>query len=184
MKNKINTIDLLDYIETYNKYEYLIEKNIMNICPEFINNEDFIQDAKLGLLEYIKHNESFNKLNTCSSRTSYVSGYMHDFILRLYKKYSTYITNSGSYLCDPNNVFINNVFDNIDIIDSINNALNTLTEREAKVIRLRFYDNLTIANIATMEGLTMERIRQIEAKALRKLRHPSCSKSLKVYIQK
>ena len=182
MKTKIETTELLDYIELYNKYEYLIEKNVMKICPRFISNEDFIQDAKLGLLEYIEHNECFNKLNTCRSRTSYVSRYMYNFIIKLCQKYSTYHTDS--YLYDSNNIFIDARFDNIDIVDSINKALSTLTEHEAKIIRLRFYDNMTIANIASMEGLTNGKIRLIEQNALRKLRHPSRSRALKVYMQK
>ena len=57
MKTKIETTELLDYIELYNKYEYLIERTIMKICPKFIDNEDFIQDAKLGLLEYIEYKD-------------------------------------------------------------------------------------------------------------------------------
>lgn len=184
MKTKIETTELLDYIELYNKYEYLIERNIMKICPRFISNEDFIQDAKLGLLEYIEHNECFNKLNTCSSRTSYVSRYMYTFILRLCKKYTESKANDPITYLDSTNTFIDTRFDNIDIIDSINKALSTLTEHEAKIIRLRFYDNMTIANIASMEGLTNGKIRLIEQNALRKLRHPSRSRALKVYMQK
>jgi RNA polymerase primary sigma factor len=61
--------------------------------------------------------------------------------------------------------------------------LDTLTEREQKVLLLRF--GLTDGRTRTLEevgkefNVTRERIRQIEAKALRKLRHPSRSKHLK-----
>ena len=64
--------------------------------------------------------------------------------------------------------------------------LNTLTPREKKVIVLRF--GLVDGHPRTLEevgkefNVTRERIRQIEAKALRKLRHPSRSRKLKDYL--
>jgi len=68
----------------------------------------------------------------------------------------------------------------------ISDALNKLTERERKIIVLRF--GLDDGRFRTLEevgrefGITRERIRQIEAKALRKLRHPSYSRKLKGYL--
>ena len=65
-------------------------------------------------------------------------------------------------------------------------ALQSLTEREQKVIRLRF--GLEDGKARTLEevgqefSVTRERIRQIEAKALRKLRHPQRSKKLKDFL--
>ena len=66
-------------------------------------------------------------------------------------------------------------------------VLDTLTEREQKVLKLRF--GLEDGRARTLEevgkrfDVTRERIRQIEAKALRKLRHPSRSKKLKDYLE-
>ena len=71
--------------------------------------------------------------------------------------------------------------------EQLNTVLGTLTDREAKVLRLRF--GLEDGRARTLEevgvefGVTRERIRQIEAKALRKLRHPSRSKKLKDYLE-
>ena len=70
--------------------------------------------------------------------------------------------------------------------DEISEVLLTLTEREEKVIRLRFglEDGRprTLEEVGQLFGVTRERIRQIEAKALRKLRHPSRSRKLKDYL--
>ena len=66
-------------------------------------------------------------------------------------------------------------------------VLDTLTEREQKVLRLRFgLDDgraRTLEEVGKEFSVTRERIRQIEAKALRKLRHPSRSKKLKDYLE-
>ena len=85
------------------------------------------------------------------------------------------------------------VFDDIeDIIgeqemrEAVNEVLNTLTDREQKVIRDRFgFDygkEKTLEEVGADFGVTRERIRQIEAKALRKLGHSSCMKRLQGYI--
>ena len=70
--------------------------------------------------------------------------------------------------------------------DEISELLLTLTEREEQVIKLRFglIDGTcrTLEEVGSIFGVTRERIRQIEAKALRKLRHPSRSKKLKDYL--
>ena len=70
--------------------------------------------------------------------------------------------------------------------EQLNEVLETLTPREAKVLRLRFgLDDgkaRTLEEVGKEFSVTRERIRQIEAKALRKLRHPSKSKKLKEYM--
>lgn len=71
--------------------------------------------------------------------------------------------------------------------EQIEETLNSLSEREAKVLKLRF--GLEDGRARTLEevgkefGVTRERIRQIEAKALRKLRHPSRSRRLKDFLE-
>ncbi len=71
--------------------------------------------------------------------------------------------------------------------EQLNEILSTLTEREAKVLRLRFGiddgKQRTLEEVGLMFDVTRERIRQIEAKALRKLRHPSRSKKVKDYLE-
>ena len=72
--------------------------------------------------------------------------------------------------------------------DEVNEVLKTLTPREAKVIRLRFgltedANPRTLEEVGAFFNVTRERIRQIEAKALRKLRHPTRSRRLKAYTE-
>jgi RNA polymerase primary sigma factor len=72
--------------------------------------------------------------------------------------------------------------------DEVNDVLKTLTPREAKVIRLRFgltddANPRTLEEVGAFFNVTRERIRQIEAKALRKLRHPTRSRRLKAYTE-
>lgn len=70
--------------------------------------------------------------------------------------------------------------------EQLEEVLDTLTNREEKVLRLRFGLNdgraRTLEEVGQVFGVTRERIRQIEAKALRKLRHPTRSKKLKDYL--
>ena len=70
--------------------------------------------------------------------------------------------------------------------EQLEEVMNTLTPREAKVLKLRFGledgKSRTLEEVGKEFNVTRERIRQIEAKALRKLRHPSRSKKLKDYM--
>ena len=70
--------------------------------------------------------------------------------------------------------------------EQLNEVLHTLTPREEQVLRLRFGledgRQRTLEEVGQQFNITRERIRQIEAKALRKLRHPSRSKKLKDYL--
>ena len=72
---------------------------------------------------------------------------------------------------------INAIFRNEDLVmlthfEELKTTLGTLSEREQKVLDLRFREKLTLQACVPILGVTRERIRQIEAKALRKLRHP------------
>ena len=75
---------------------------------------------------------------------------------------------------------------NVDLKDQTANMLRTLTQREEKIIKMRYglEDGLehTLEEVGQCFAVTRERIRQIEAKALRKLRHPSRSSKLKSFV--
>ena len=71
--------------------------------------------------------------------------------------------------------------------ENIEEVLSTLTDREARVLRMRFgldgKNPMTLEEVGREFGVTRERIRQIEAKALRKLKHPSRRKKLQDYLE-
>ena len=92
----------------------------------------------------------------------------------------------GDFIKDERSLSPEEFATNEMLKDEISQVLETLTEREEKVVRLRFGledgKPRTLEEVGQMFGVTRERIRQIEAKALRKLRHPSRSRKLKDYI--
>jgi RNA polymerase primary sigma factor len=71
--------------------------------------------------------------------------------------------------------------------DEMESVLDTLTPRERRVLQLRFGlldgHQRTLEEVGKRFGVTRERVRQIEAKALRKLRHPSRSRRLRDYLE-
>ena len=71
--------------------------------------------------------------------------------------------------------------------DATKDVLDTLTPREAKVLRMRFGIEMntdhTLEEVGKQFDVTRERIRQIEAKALRKLKHPSRSRKLRAFLE-
>ena len=73
-----------------------------------------------------------------------------------------------------------------DLTAVVDTVLSTLTERETKVVRMRngigYRAPMTLEEIGSLMNVTRERIRQIEVKAMRKLRHPSRSKKLEGYL--
>jgi len=76
---------------------------------------------------------------------------------------------------------------NFGLSEATQKILNSLTPREAKVLRMRFGINMntdhTLEEVGKQFDVTRERIRQIEAKALRKLRHPSRSEQLRSFLE-
>ena len=92
----------------------------------------------------------------------------------------------GDFVADENAEAPGKAADRAMVAQQINLALKSLTPREEKVIRLRFgLDDgrpRTLEEVGRDFGVTRERVRQIEAKALRKLRHPSRAKRLRDYL--
>jgi RNA polymerase primary sigma factor len=76
---------------------------------------------------------------------------------------------------------------NLKLKEQTASVLKTLTPREEKIIKMRFGledgSQHTLQEVGQTFALTRERIRQIEAKAFRKLRHPSCARKLRVFLE-
>ena len=92
-------------------------------------------------------------------------------------------TSIGSFVEDERTPGPADATSNALLAEALKEILDTLTEREADVLRMRFgmYDGRThtLEEVGTIFGVTRERIRQIENKAIRKLRHPSRAKKIK-----
>ncbi len=92
----------------------------------------------------------------------------------------------GDFIEDKNVVNPSSAIVSLNLIEQTRKVLATLTPREEKVLRLRFgigeVSDHTLEEVGQDFNVTRERIRQIEAKALRKLRHPSRSNKLKMFV--
>ena len=93
----------------------------------------------------------------------------------------------GDFIEDKNTISPTDAVINMNLADQTRRVLATLTPREEKVLRMRFgigeNSDHTLEEVGQDFSVTRERIRQIEAKALRKLRHPSRSKRLKAFVE-
>ena len=94
----------------------------------------------------------------------------------------------GDFIEDKNVINPSFAMTNLNLVNQTRKVLATLTPREEKVLRMRFgigeESHHTLEEVGQDFNVTRERIRQIEAKALRKLRHPSRSGKLKTFIEK
>jgi RNA polymerase primary sigma factor len=97
-------------------------------------------------------------------------------------------SNLGDFIEDKRVVSPSDAVENLNLQEQTRRVLATLTPREEKVLRMRFgigeRSDHTLEEVGKNFDVTRERIRQIEAKALRKLRHPSRLKKLKTLVDK
>jgi RNA polymerase primary sigma factor len=93
----------------------------------------------------------------------------------------------GDFIEDRNVVSPSDAVINLNLKEQTESVLKTLTPREEKVIKMRFGvgdgSEHTLEEVGQSFAVTRERIRQIEAKALRKLRHPSRSRKLRAFLE-
>ncbi len=97
-------------------------------------------------------------------------------------------TNLGDFIEDKNALQPLDTAIQSNLSESTTKILASLTPREERVLRMRFGIGMntdhTLEEVGLQFSVTRERIRQIEAKALRKLKHPSRSKQLKSFLEK
>ncbi len=96
-------------------------------------------------------------------------------------------THLGDFIEDSNTLSPLESATQLGLKEATNDVLSSLSPREAKVLRMRFGINMntdhTLEEVGKQFDVTRERIRQIEAKALRKLRHPSRSEKLQSFVE-
>ena len=73
-------------------------------------------------------------------------------------------------------------FDKEDLKRAIAKGMSDLSDREKQILKLRFWEDMTYEEVASELGVTRERIRQIEARALRQLKHPTRSDRLRPFV--
>ena len=93
----------------------------------------------------------------------------------------------GDFLEDTMTVAPSEAVQNTSLSDTVRQVLDSLSPREAKVLRMRFGIEMpsdhTLEEVGKQFDVTRERIRQIETKALRKLRHPSRADKLRSFVE-
>jgi RNA polymerase primary sigma factor len=86
----------------------------------------------------------------------------------------------GDFIEDDSVISPSKMSHYLDLKNAVQGAIDTLSEREKKVINMRF-NNYTLEQVGQQLEVTRERVRQIEAKAIRKLRHPTRADNIKIY---
>ena len=165
-------------IDSYNLFKNKVISYIDSHYPD-ISCDDY-EDIFENIIEKIVNNGGLKSNNP--------DQYMYHLINSNIKKYNKDLeaeNNKITELVEDMYYTEDLIFDQIyksELIMQIHEVLNTLTERERTVIKYRFYGPYTLEETGKRFGTTRERIRQIEAKALRKLRHPIRSKKLKDFL--
>ena len=95
-------------------------------------------------------------------------------------------TSVGEFVSNPDAEKPSDALEEAALREEIEEVLSSLSPREEKVVRMRYgigvRDSLTLEEVGARMDVTRERIRQIEAKALRKLRHPARSERLRSFL--
>ena len=155
---QVGRITIIKAVNNNSDYDYHISTAFNNsikqaMLLEIAHHGYEIKYTKRQIIR--KFNESYDADD--------ISNDLYNRIGYIYDKYAT-----PEYYNDD---LLKNLVD-----EYIEEALSKLTEKEKDIIRKRFYDELFLDEIGKDYGVQRERIRQIEAKALRKLRHPNISK--------
>ena len=147
-----------------------------------------------------KINKSKRKLLQATGREATIEEISEDISLSIEKinkimKVSKEPISLDSPIGDDDNKFFGDIIEDKDAVQPIDNViknslchitdkvLSAVTPREERIIRMRLFQERTLEEVGKIFCVTRERIRQIEAKALRKLRHPSRSRKLRGFLK-
>lgn len=186
-----------EQLAVFNRFSYLIDRVVQyqvdrhNIKEQ--DKEDYYQDVSLYFIEKIKSGTIGVYGNDKFVKQALIFGMLNSLNTR---KVANKRHNCGENLCYLEDIEdIEDEFSESDMEDYVNvqivrknieEMINTLNPKEAKVLELRFglEDGKTriLDEVGEVIGVTRERIRQIEAKALRKLRHPSRKQHLDYHL--
>lgn len=171
---------ILHYSDTVRKYAKRYEN-------EFVPYDDLVSVGMIALIDEI---DGFGHY-----KNAHISTYISNNVDRAIRSYAENETEKYLQIEDIDVYYIDTAYNDSYLYEIVSDhmltktlreLLQTLTPREAEVISLRFgmYGNkpMTLEEIGKEFGVTRGRIRQIEAKALRELRHPSKSKIIKDYL--
>ena len=145
-------------------------ENLLKVCG---GDEDLAMDMVVSILES-KQKHRYRSLNMELSAIKRVKAKSKDIMDREDIESLTNISNDNRFC----------VYDAVDegLLYELLFAISSLNHREQCVIYYRFFNSYTLEQVGKIFDVSRDRIRQIEAKALRKLRHPSRCKFLKDYI--
>ena len=162
-------------IDSYNLFKNKVMGYIDSHYPNISDNE--YEDIFENIIEDMI-------ANNVKSKSNNMYQYTYRLINSNIKKYnnaleteSDKITKLNEEIYYSEDLIFNQIY-KTELMAQIYNLLNTLTERERKVIKYRFYEPSTLAEIGKRFGLSRDRIRQIEDKALWKLRNSARRKKL------
>jgi len=162
-------------IDSYNLFKNKVMSYIDSHYPDISHDE--YDDIIENIIEKIIENNERLKLKNNPYQ------YVHRLINSNIKKYNKELEIENEIVRLNEDIYYSEdlIVDQIcktELIAQIYNALNTLTERQRKVIKYRFFGPFTLEETGKRFGVTGERIRSIEAKALRRLRYPTRSKKI------
>lgn len=171
-------------LELFERYKHLVPEKIAKYAPEYVDDEDFRQDASVCLVEYIiKNSDIFEQMPRCEV-TSSVHRCMNSYI----KYHCRQVEKNNLAICSYDDIndledsSSPSLEDSMSIVNYyIAKAMYTLNAQEQIVLALRFGflgRELALSEVGWVFGVTQERIRQIENKAIRKLRNYSRRKYL------
>lgn len=159
------------------KIERTLEERIESACknallriPEHLHCEDLYQDIACIYLEIYSKNPDYKHAVICNRIYSY-------YVNKLIRKYSN---NECNYIILPEYNIITDENDMMFAITDIFGIIkNFLTEKEFYVICKRFIDNRTFESIGVENCITRDRVRQIQNKAIHKMRKSECAELIR-----